>query len=239
MLLDVYLQAYTKEETPIKDYLWDFAWFADIANWSISCTDPLQRVDPSKLSYSMLTPPRINQDSILHAQFMVYQGDAIRDKVIRNVSLSVKPKDVPGVKPMASTSAVVSNSETKFTLYGGQIRVAQGYFYQEDGWAQVYVNKYDDGFVQNKDDSLTSVNQWDLSGAKMTTNNFQFKSGSSTVLVHSDTSDITKTLTPIGVPSYFEIVPGDLIWGQIVNNPPPQNPLRQDEGPVWEREVAP
>lgn len=242
MLLDIYLQAYTKEGVPIKDYLWDISWFMDKANWDIRCADPLQRLDASKMTYSMLTRPKVEGESILHAQFLVIQNDSTREKVIRNASLSVKLKDIPGIMPMTALQAEVQNQVTTFTLYGGQIRVAPGYFYQENALAQVYVEKYDENlknFVQNYADSLTSVSSWDLSGAEIPTIDFQFIAGSGTVSVHSNTSNLTKTLKPSSYPSYLGVVEGPLTWGQIVDNPPPQNPLQKDEGPVWERELAP
>ncbi|HVJ48875.1 Ig-like domain-containing protein [Desulfitobacterium sp.] len=238
MLLDVYLQAYTKAGAPIKDYVWDTTWFGSAANWDIACFDPLTLVNPSYFRYSMLSSPTIDGNSILHVQFVIYQDDAIKEKVIRNVSLTVKPKDRPDVTPLAPTQAAVQNQGTTFTLYGGQIRVAQDYFYQSIGNAQVYVEKYDDSqgkFVQNQEDSQTSVSTWDLSGTTVSTPDFKFRAGSGVVTVSSEASNVTKTLTPTGIPSYLKSVSGILTWGQIVKYPPPQ----QVEGPVWEKELLP
>lgn len=237
MLLDIYLQAYTDQGVQIKDYVWDTQWFRNIANWNIISSG--STLDPSKLSVSILSDPVVIGNSMLHAQLEIKQNDSISNKVIPNFNLTVKPKDNNGISTLQTTQAVVPGQGTTFTLYGGRVRVAQGYFYRVDGKAQVYVERYDGGnFVLNKDDSLTAVNTWDLSGTSNATP-VSFQAGSGEVPVHSDTSNVTKTLRPSSYPSYLGVVEGTLTWGQIVDNPPPKDPLQQDNGPVWERELLP
>lgn len=238
MHLDVYLQAYTKGGDAINDYVWDIPWFKDIANWEIASSG--SGIDTSKLSASIISDPIVENNSILHVPIEITQADATLNKVIRDFSLTIKPKNSPGISPLTAINAVVPGKETSsYTLYGGQIRVAQGYFYRTDGIAQVYVEKYDgNNFVQNTDDSLTSVDSWNLSGSAINTP-VRFFEGSGEVPVSSNTSNVSLTLKPIGYPSYLRVVEGTLTWGQIVDNPPPINPLQKDEGPVWERELPP
>lgn len=240
MTIEAYLQAFSKEGQPINNYSWDTNWFSRPNNWRILTSENGNRLS-SPNSIINVKQIYIGGVPTLQVFMQLAQEDPSDIKLMANYILTLSPQDQAGIAAPVTQALVPGTSPgSVYQLYRGQIRAADDYFYEASGKAQVFVERYNGSqYVANDADSQTSIMSWNLDGVPVMSN-FQFRMGRGEVPVRNDASNVTKILTPIGYPTYLRLDEGSLTWGQIVDNPPPQNPfLNHDEGPVWERELLP
>jgi hypothetical protein len=246
MIISVYLQAFSSSGQAVSNYQWDTSRFNNYSVWNLSLTAANGNPVPSRI----LVSPLANQIMVsgvptLQALLtVILQKDPklMEQEYVNNFTITLNPADADGVHLISPASAKVEGNNGPYNMYGGRIRVANGYYYQPAACATVFVERYQqEGFVTNANDSLTlndSQTHWklmkDLVVKQVINNTTGFNLGKGQVSITNNISNAGYILTPAGYPAYLGVVTGTQTWGQIVPNPP-----ASEGGPLWEYEILP
>ncbi len=244
MIITVGVQAFSFNNLPAINYQWNTNWFITPSVWNINLTAESGNPVSSRIFVSPLVsdPSMVNGVPTLQAIITVRldKGPLNEAEYVNNFTISLDPRDAAGIGLTTSASAIVTGSNGPYNMYGGRIRVANGYYSQPDAQATVTVERYQGGFITNTDDSKTQVTQWSLEGNPVNDTTL-FTSGTGQISITNNISNISLKLTPSNYPDYMGVVTGtdtgNQTWGQIVLNP--VNPAPITNGPLWKREILP
>ncbi|GAB6171441.1 hypothetical protein JCM15765_09190 [Paradesulfitobacterium aromaticivorans] len=166
-------------------------------------------------------------------------------ETLTGLSLSVQPTDPDGVTLNAAAPALIIGRNNSlsgpFSLYGGRIHVIGGYYTEPTVTVPLYVERWDNGqFIKNTLDSQTSIPQGGLTESggppnvlSISNKLLEFRDGEEGLpITNNGGSNITRTLAPLAIPSYFDFYSENLAWGQILQ--PGGSPGNSDI--IWEKE---
>ncbi|MHB1407260.1 MAG: DUF6701 domain-containing protein [Desulfitobacteriaceae bacterium] len=249
MDLQLSLKAVSKYGRTTENYTGDFAKFNSVLGsasnpgWGLKLSS-----DAGDISGRLQLLPGVGafNEGVASLTATVKVGKASNSQeTLTGLGLSVQPTDPDGVTLNAAAPMLIrgrnSSLSGPFSLYGGRIHVIGGYYTEPAVTVPLYVERWDNGqFIKNTLDSQTSIPQGGLTEfggppnvLSISNKLLEFRDGEEGLpITNNGGSNITRTLAPLSVPTYFDFYSENLAWGQILQ--PGGSPGNSEI--IWEKE---